>query len=282
MGLRMRWKRRKVRRIAMLPTIVTLANGVCGILAVLKIGDGINGQPGAYEWAAWLILIAMVFDVLDGRIARMTGTTSKFGGQLDSLCDLITFGVAPAFLVRAICMNASYAMFPERVVVVFAVVYAAGAAVRLARFNVEIAPDEKFHQEFAGLPSPAAAGVVASAVIPWTAFGNNVSDMMMKFMPLVLFALGLLMISRIRYTHLVNRFLRGFKPFATFVELATAVILIALLHEFALFIIFFSYMVTGPVFWVRDLLLGRRESAPVFRPTSPEPAKENDPGEGHD
>lgn len=271
--MRMRFKRRRLRQVALLPTLVTLANGICGVWAIMKIGDGINGKPQSYEWAAWWILLGMVFDVLDGKIARMTGTTSKFGGQLDSLCDLVTFGVAPAFLVKALCTSPQYEIFPERMVVVFSIFFAACSAIRLARFNIETSPDEKHHMEFAGLPTPAAAGVVASCVIPWSAYGHSLlGDMLIRILPVAVFTLGLLMVSRVRYMHVVNKFLRGVKPFATLTELSMAIILIILMHEFAIFIVFFAYAISGPIFFLRDMIAGREPFEKTLSPASEDPS----------
>ena len=85
-----------MKRVAVLPTLVTLANGYCGVLAIYKIHDG------RYYSAAGLVLLAMLFDLLDGKVARMAGLTSRFGAYIDSLSDAISFGVAPAAIVTAI------------------------------------------------------------------------------------------------------------------------------------------------------------------------------------
>ena len=237
-----------------------MGNGVCGFLALLKISEGLTqgtnaiAQAASYHWAAWLILAGMVFDAMDGRVARMTRTTSNFGAQLDSLCDLITFGVTPGLLVYAVCHTATF--LPNRVVEVVAVLYVMCALIRLARFNVESSPDEKSHQEFAGLPSPAAAGVVATSVIPWTAFPEYTFfdaswQFVLKGLPIIAFVIAILMVSRIRYAHVVNRVLRGYRPFVTLVELVLVFVLVALLHEFALFVAFLGYTIAGPMLWFR-------------------------------
>lgn len=273
-----RWskKPRRLRHIALLPAFLTLANGVCGFIALIKTGEGLTltpkspAQEAAFHMAAYLILIAMIFDALDGKVARMTRTASNFGAQLDSLCDLVTFGCAPAFLVYAICHATSF--LPERVVEVAAILYVMCALVRLARFNVETTPDDKSHQEFAGLPSPAAAGVIAAAVIPWTAFPDwAVSRAILKGLPVFAVCLAVLMVSRVRYVHLVNRLFRGFRPFVTLVELILVFVLLALLHEFALFLAFFGYALVGPVLWLRRRIW--KKPAPE---TAPRPGAERD------
>ncbi|MBI2901663.1 MAG: CDP-diacylglycerol--serine O-phosphatidyltransferase [Planctomycetes bacterium] len=270
-----RWPRRprRLRHIALLPAFLTLANGVCGFLAMIKVGEGLTlgtkspAQDAAFHMAAYLVLIAMIFDALDGKVARMTRTTSNFGAQLDSLCDLVTFGCAPAFLVYGLCHATSF--LPDRVVEVACVLYVMCALIRLARFNVETTPDEKSHQEFAGLPSPAAAGVIAAAVIPWTAFPDwAVSRIILKALPVFAVVLAVLMVSRIRYVHLVNRIFKGFRPFVTLVELVLVFVLVALLHEFAIFLGFFVYALIGPVLWLRRRLLRKPVPAAAVAPGS--------------
>lgn len=268
-------RRRRLRHIALLPTLLTLGNGVCGFAAVLKIGEGLTqtanaaAQSASYHMAAWLILIAMIFDALDGKVARLTRTASNFGAQLDSLSDMLTFGVAPGLLVYAICHATTF--LPDRVVEIVSILYVMCVLIRLARFNVETTPDEKSHQEFAGLPSPAAAGVIAAAVIPWTAFPDyvffdRVWQVVLKALPIVAFVLAVLMVSRIRYVHLVNRAFRGYRPFVTLVEIVLVIVLVALLHEFSLFLAFLAYALLGPSEWLRKRL--SRRPAPEIVPAN--------------
>ncbi len=269
-----RWKfrlrsPRRVKQIALLPTVLTLLNGICGFYAMIRIAQGLVGEgkgdaASHFHFAAYLILIAMIFDALDGRVARMTKTASNFGAQLDSLCDLVTFGVTPAFLVYAVCQSTSF--LPGRVLEVVTLLYLLCALVRLARFNVETDTSEKSHELFAGLPSPAAAGVIASAIIPWTAFPEfsllrDFSEMILKALPLITFSLAVLMVSRISYIHIGNTLLKGVRPFVTLVELMLLAVVVALLHEFALFLGFIGYALVGPVLWIKSR---------VFRKGTPE------------
>src|SRR5262249_45876731 len=129
----------------------------------------------SFRDAAVLILIAMVFDMLDGRVARMTRQTSDFGGQPDSLSHADTVRGAPAL---PLAVANSKERFPEhpfwaKTAWVFAAAYACGAILRLARFNVENKHDEEAHIQFKGLPSPAAAGVVATLVLLQTYFATE-------------------------------------------------------------------------------------------------------------
>ena len=253
-----RWGFRRPRRlktIALLPTLITLGNGVCGMVAIFKIGQFMANPANekAAQAAAWLILVAMIFDALDGFVARMTRTTSSFGAMLDSLCDLITFGVAPGFLTYAITRGdvTEYWMRPVQAV---CVLYSMCALIRLARFTVETTPDESAHREFAGLPSPAAAGVMASAVLPAVTLAElapSLANVVRHALPGLALATGILMVSRVKYAHVVNRVLKGRRPFITLVEIVLVIALFFLFREFAFFIAFFGYAVTGPLFWLK-------------------------------
>jgi CDP-diacylglycerol--serine O-phosphatidyltransferase len=128
------------------------------------------------------------------------------------------------------------------------------ALIRLARITLETTPDESSHREFAGLPSPAAAGVMASAVLPTVMpadWATSVSPIIRQALPGLALATGILMVSRVKYAHVVNRVLKGRRPFVTLVEITLAVTLFFLFREFAFFIAFFGYAATGPLFWVK-------------------------------
>ncbi|HZN61207.1 MAG TPA: CDP-diacylglycerol--serine O-phosphatidyltransferase [Planctomycetota bacterium] len=272
----LRQRRRRVRTVAILPTLITLGNAICGLFAIIYIAKGMGLQGAAassqFQNAAYLILVAMIFDALDGKVARMTQTASNFGTQLDSLCDFLTFGVVPAFLTYGLCHDGA---FGYRAVLVVSAFYLCLAGTRLARFNVETGTDEKYHREFTGLPTPAAAGVVATIVIPWAVFETkwppaaNVSAFLTEGLPVIIFALGILMVSRVPYPHFLNKLMRGPRPFVTLVEIAVILLLVVLFHQFALFLGFMGYAVIGPILWVRSRLLRR---PPVgARGPSPEP-----------
>jgi CDP-diacylglycerol---serine O-phosphatidyltransferase len=255
---------RRLRTVALLPTLITLGNGVCGVLAIFKIGEYMAGAPDRVaQQAAWLILIAMIFDALDGFVARLTRTASSFGAQLDSLCDLITFGVTPGFLTYAVTRN----IIPDpwaRPVQAVCVLYAMCALIRLARFTVETTPDESSHREFAGLPSPAAAGVMASAVLPavtLTKIAPGLAEAIRHALPGLALATGVLMVSRVKYAHVVNRVLKGRRPFVALVEITLVVALGYVFREGAFFIAFFGYAVTGPLFWLKKRIFRKPAAA---------------------
>jgi CDP-diacylglycerol--serine O-phosphatidyltransferase len=221
-------RRKRLEYIALLPSLVTLINGVCGFAAIGLAAKG----PDHFAMAGVMIYIAMVADMLDGRLARMSHSTSSFGGQLDSLCDMLSFGAAPAFLSFKLLMGSLPIIlspstellgdFVERLIWLASAVYLCCAAVRLARFNVENTDDETSHMSFSGLPSPAAASVVASMVILYQHLTGDSAKSTLLFtagrwiiihaLPFVMLWLAGLMVSRIRYPHVVNQYLRGKRP----------------------------------------------------------------------
>lgn len=223
-----RGRHKRLEYIALLPSLVTLINGVCGFAA---IGLAARGSDH-FAMAGIMIYLAMIADMLDGRIARMSHSTSDFGGQLDSLCDMLSFGAAPAFLSFKLLMISLPSIlspstelmgdFVERLIWLASAVYLCCAAVRLARFNVENVEDETAHMSFSGLPTPAAASVVASMVILYQHLIGDAAKTTWLFtagkwtilhtLPFVVIWLAFLMVSRIRYPHVVNQYLRGKRP----------------------------------------------------------------------
>src|SRR5437660_3225653 len=140
--------RRTVKRIPVLPTLLTLGNGVCGFAAIayaskITLDGSLSPELIDYYFllSSGLILVAMVFDVLDGYAARLSRTASEFGGQLDSLCDAISFGAAPAFLLLRLGQEWSQNLVVAKAIAVIAALYMACAVLRLARFNIENTPD---------------------------------------------------------------------------------------------------------------------------------------------
>ena len=167
-----------------------------------------------FFFSGGLIFLAMVFDALDGFAARLTKSASDFGGQLDSLCDAVSFGAAPAFLLLKLTQEWQHPPLVRKVVGVIAALYMICAILRLARFNLENAPDPNAHKRFKGLPSPAAAGCVASLAIlrtalPFHGFAGLSEEIVLKallvFAPAGTLAVALLMVSRIAFPHFVNQ-----------------------------------------------------------------------------
>ncbi len=217
--------RQRLKYITILPSLVTIINGICGFAAIVFAGKGAKLGPWGVSYFAmsgYMILLAMIADMLDGRLARMNQSTSSFGGQLDSLCDIISFGVAPAFLMLKVLehklsgyaeLNPIIETFLERFIWVSAAGYISCAAIRLARFNVENEEDESAHMSFIGLPTPGAAGVIVSLVILHQETLPSL-NVIIYALPFSALGTAALMVSRIRYPHILNQYLRGKKPFA--------------------------------------------------------------------
>ena len=279
----MKLKKRRLRYIAILPSFVTLMNGACGFIAIFFAGRNrefigrqvfrwsiFSSQPfnmSSLAFAGYMIFFAMIADTLDGRLARLTRTTSSFGGQLDSLTDVISFGVAPAFLMIKLVepylaqitfRSPGFSTLIGRGVFFSAIFYAMCAVVRLARFNVENEEDESAHMTFAGLPSPAAAGVVVSLVIlhehTLSIMGvrifSSFATVTVATLPLVTFFMGLLMVSRIRYPHLPNQLLRGKKTLPTLLAIFASGLLIVWSIHLALVFGFCGFVLFGLFRWI--------------------------------
>ncbi|MBI5366414.1 MAG: CDP-diacylglycerol--serine O-phosphatidyltransferase [Planctomycetes bacterium] len=260
---RLHLKKRILKRVAILPALLTLGNGLSGFGSVVLAS---GKDPSSMATAAWLIFLGMVFDALDGKVARMTKAASNFGAQLDSLCDVITFGLAPAFLATRVAASPRTILGVNFVWMVCGL-YLCCAVLRLARFNVETTPDDAAHEEFKGLPSPGAAGVVASYVLFYLWLAGEepgvISGFMPRLLPFCVLAAGLLMISRFRYVHMVNRLFRGHHPFGGLIEVLLVVLLIALNPQMTLCLAFLAYAAVGPYRWVRSRFGPRTEALPA-------------------
>ncbi|MGH7224072.1 MAG: CDP-diacylglycerol--serine O-phosphatidyltransferase [Gemmataceae bacterium] len=244
-----------MKKIAILPTLLTLSNGVCGFAAI-AYASKIEPQSTPTEindyfvLSAVLILAAMIFDSLDGYAARLAKSASDFGGQLDSLCDAISFGAAPAFLLLRLGMDWRDQLL-GRAVAMIAALYMVCAVLRLARFNLENSPDAANHQRFKGLPSPAAAGCVVSLAIlrstpPWNSANSaTMSAFVDVWAPLGTLLAALLMVSRVSYPHITKQILRGRRSFSVLVQVVLALFLIARMPSLACFLLFWGYALSG-------------------------------------
>src|SRR5262249_4663351 len=155
-----------IRSVYSLPSLATLGNAICGFgamyVAALDPGSADNWTQWFYHSrflsAAYLIFIAMFFDGIDGRLARFTRHTTDFGGQLDSLADVVSFGCAPAFIALQLFHESHFDVpsIVSRLVWAIGALYMSCAAIRLARFNVSNEHGEQHHFSFLGLPSPGA------------------------------------------------------------------------------------------------------------------------------
>ncbi len=271
-----------MKRIFILPTLITLANAFCGVLALSKAVDALvyaPEDPGLFyrkmEMACLLVFLGMVFDTLDGWVARLTRGYSDFGAQLDSFADALTFGLVPAILAKVLIEHEAsvcgYAI-PARIGFVALASFALMAILRLVRFNLESESADKSHKaSFRGLPSPAAAGAVVSTiwlylilrkpeleiaegtptpfsrlmhwmeVVEWGPALNLVPLALVVLLP----TLGMLMVSRLRYLHATAFLGRARSHFFTLVWLVFAVFLFFLAPVPILFLFFNGFVVLG-------------------------------------
>lgn len=256
-----------MRKIAILPTLLTLGNGICGFVA-LTFASKITGDATATEndvhfaWAGWFILFAMLCDMLDGYVARLTKTASEFGGELDSLCDVVSFGVTPAFLLLKLGPG-SVTPFLHQIVAGIAALYFACAALRLARFNVENDPDPSAHKRFKGLPSPGAAGVLAALgilrgefanaqTIAWLGIEAEVARVAVLRAVEILAPVGalmaaLLMVSNVPYPHATSKLFRGKRHIGHVIQVLLAALILLMFRSLAPFLVFWIYAFLFPL-----------------------------------
>ncbi len=246
---RRREGRSRFRRGTTLPSILTSVSLFFGVLSLVR---SIQGQ---YEFAALFIAFSIVLDGLDGLVARMTGTASDFGRELDSLSDLMAFGVAPAFLAYAWALSDL-----GRLGIAAAFAYVLCGALRLARFNIQASATDKRY--FIGLPIPAAAGAVAALVYYYPV---PVRDPALSVLAgLLLATLSVLMVSRVRYRSLKELDLRARRPYLVLIPPILVLLAIFAWPERVLLGISFLYVLSGVV--PRGIFTGRgdrREAAPI-------------------
>jgi CDP-diacylglycerol---serine O-phosphatidyltransferase len=227
----------KVRRrgIYLLPNLFTTAALFSGFYAIL------SAVHGNFETAAIAILAAMIFDGLDGRVARLTNTTSEFGVQYDSLSDMVSFGVAPA-LVMYFWALVDLGKFGVGV----AFVYVAGAALRLARFNTQVG--EVDPRYFIGLASPAAAAVIAGMV--WVGFDVEMAGRPSIIAGIITAIMGLLMVSNVKYSSFKELDLKGRVPFVMILAVVLVFGVVSMDPPRILLALFGVYAASGLLMWV--------------------------------
>ncbi|MBT5707493.1 MAG: CDP-diacylglycerol--serine O-phosphatidyltransferase [Verrucomicrobia bacterium] len=241
-------------KIYMLPNLMTAGNLFCGFVALTNI---VQADPLRADFttmiyrALFFILLACLFDLLDGRVARMGGLESPFGREFDSLADIVSFGVAPAFLVHRVVLKDVFVESPE-IGWFMASIYLICGALRLARFNCLAAePNGDSTKEFLGFPIPAAAGLVASLTlfILWIDEKGFSTGYWRYVLPVIMLFLSIMMISEVRYPSFKSV---GFRTRSTFLKSAVAVILIGLVFilqnkilPVILPVLFTAYLVYG-------------------------------------
>jgi CDP-diacylglycerol--serine O-phosphatidyltransferase len=267
--------------------MATLGNAVCGFGAMYVAAfDAVNvGNDPLARWlfahrflaAAYLIFLAMVFDALDGRLARFTRHTTDFGGQLDSLADVVSFGAAPAFITLLLFKDEgpNVPFFVSRLIWAVGALYFSCAAIRLARFNVSNEHGEQHHFSFLGLPSPGAAGAVVAMILMQQDLRRAAVDYhwmgalantCLYLLPVLVLGTGLLMISNIRYAHIVNRYLRGRRPLTRLVAGVVLILLLIVAHRYVLGIGCVAYALAGFFSWS---YLRMRPRKPLPEPVAP-------------
>jgi CDP-diacylglycerol---serine O-phosphatidyltransferase len=284
--------RKRRRGVAALPTLFTLGNCLCGFTSIHYASLGLGAAnpllPSNYAIAGYAIFAAMLFDMFDGFVARLTRSASDFGAELDSLADMVSFGAAPAFLALALIGNSPQLKnLPGplsddvwgRLFWVIGAIYVSCTALRLARFNVINKHDISSHMNFRGMPSPGAAAVVASSIIffetlsaPRHVFPFNVPKPLLDILrtvfpyllPVVLLIAALLMVSRFAYSHLINRFLRGRKKFRQVVGLFFLVMLIIWQPQITTLVAIYAYALSAPVTWLWKVAM--RKERGMVRP----------------
>ncbi|HEY4310157.1 MAG TPA: CDP-diacylglycerol--serine O-phosphatidyltransferase [Pirellulales bacterium] len=270
----------RIRTVAVLPTMFTLANLVCGFFAIvvaarvdaptssdipiasplgtrspMKAMQALDKNDPTHNvmLSGWLIFLAMLFDALDGHVARLSNWTSDFGAQLDSLSDLVTFGVAPAFLLVKMCPSFTYLHHDWAWVI--AASYVSCAALRLARFTIDTGEDDD-HLHFTGLPSPAAAASIAGfAIMFYTlrkadnplVFAESIDSALQTVLPFFAALVALLMVSRIPYPHLVNQMFSGQRSLGHIVGLMFATVAIMVIRGYAVPMVCCGFVAMGPI-----------------------------------
>lgn len=289
-----RRRRRRLKSLAFLPTLITIGSLLCGFAAIhfalramYDFGAGVPALaspilkgsilermlPSFLSVGAGLVILGMILDCFDGLIARATRTTTNFGGQLDSLADVVTCGVAPATLMVAFMTTelAQDSIVPSplsehffgRVCWVAAAVYVAFTAIRLARYNVEHAEADFEHKTFRGLPSPGAACVMVALIILQDQLGDVGRRLTAYAMPVVAVTIAFLMVSRIPYRRFYRAYLLGRQPFGQFVGFVLALAVFFSFKAPAMTVVVSWYAISGPTFLLARRIRERYARAPA-------------------
>jgi CDP-diacylglycerol---serine O-phosphatidyltransferase len=238
-------------KIYFLPNLMTAGNLFCGFVALTKIVEADAPNTAAIRHALFFILLACIFDLLDGRVARMGGSESPFGREFDSLADLISFGAAPAFLVHRIVLKDVFIQHSE-VGWFIASIYLICGALRLARFNcLATMAGGGGGKEFLGFPIPAAAGLVTSLTLfmLWWEDKNFPRGTWRYLLPVIMLFLSIMMVSEVKYPSFKNLDLRATRPFTKMVFAVLFIGCLLILRNkilpFVLPLLFTSYLVYG-------------------------------------
>jgi CDP-diacylglycerol--serine O-phosphatidyltransferase len=253
-------QRRRFRRgVYLLPSVFTLGNMFCGYLCI------VYSIRGDFETAAPFIAFSVVLDMLDGRIARLTGSTSAFGLEFDSLADVVSFGVAPAIL------TVSWGLTPlGRLGWAAGFIFVTAGTIRLARFNIQASTDKRF---FVGMPIPAAAAVPASTVYVYPEGLHEVGAALPALALMIIPAV--LMVSTIRFRSFKSIDLRWRRSSRVLLPLALFLVAIATHPRWTLLVLAYSYLLSAFIAMAAARI--RRRAAPAGEPVSAPPPPESPP-----
>lgn len=225
---------------SIVPTMATLANLSAGVMAIVV---ALDGRP---DFGALLVLAAMLFDSADGALARAFDACSDFGGELDSLADMVSFAVAPGILVVAAVPDSLYGL-----AAVSGVAMALCGALRLARYNVQ--RDEKPSEHgFSGMPTTAAGGCVAATVLMQSILAQHGLEVSVVFLPWLGLMFAVLMVSNLTYPHIGHFFSKLPTPLAIALGVTVAVVALWWVHEVVFFACFYAYALSGPILTVTE------------------------------
>ncbi len=243
---------RRARAVDVRKGIYLLPNLCTSMSIVFGFWSLVLAASGRIEPAAWKILWCFVFDGLDGRIARLTRTTSRFGVEFDSIADVVAFGAAPAFLVFQWGLK-GYGRWGW----IAACVFLVGGAIRLARFNVQVGTVDP--KRFVGLPIPLAASVLVTTILLVGDLGRGMArSPVLLALPL---ALGFLMVSTLPYRSFKEFDLRARHPIGLFFAILSVVLLAIAETRVTLFVVALAYAASGPVSWIATRMRGGADTA---------------------
>lgn len=238
-----------------IPSIFTLSNMACGVMAVLSISDG------QYLTACYFIIASYVMDILDGRVARFIGAETEMGIELDSFSDWLSFGIAPAYLIYEFALK-GYGVVSYPVILLYVIC----GALRLARFNLKSLSGESSKSFFQGLPIPAAAGIIIFFVLSYSLIENDVPSktisviskqmpFIYSIFPFIIIAISLLMVSSVPYVALKSTKSISLNSPLSIVLIVSIIFLIIFYPQNSLFLFFVLYAVSGVLYFFYQLFL---------------------------
>ncbi|MDD3154700.1 MAG: CDP-alcohol phosphatidyltransferase family protein [Victivallaceae bacterium] len=233
-----------------IPNLLTLCNSLCGFAAILWTLEVFNFGGSApltvFAVSSFIILFAMIFDMADGFVARILDAASLTGIQMDSLSDMVTFGVAPATVVAIMtyCIRGELTAWQLLGIYLLCCVYIGGAALRLAKYNVHAMVEHKSSNKFAGLPSPGAAAAICCLVLFAWQYEWNLSQLA-GVLPIFAALLGLLMVSDIPYLHIGKWLVRPGRR--KYLLILVVIVALALFKTLAALLLIVAYILSGPL-----------------------------------